>query len=169
MLNKIGHEVADYITTSCPYFIGGNMKKSYYKIISVILCAVLLNISIISSMSVKSYCDDVNPVEWLHDHFSDAVSAIGGAVFNTTVDCWNAWKTLLGLNDEEFNDFIVNGVSVGGDGNVSISDDVADSIKDFVNDYQTNNTDFTYGYSSLINANLGGLYQRSYYTEILRV
>lgn len=123
------------------------MKKNFYKIISGILCAVLLNISIIFSMSVKSFCDEVNPIEWLHDNFTETVSAIGGAVFNTTVDVWNAWKTLLGLNEQQFNDFIINGVSVGGDGNISISDDVADSIKNFVNDYEQNSQDFRYCYS----------------------
>lgn len=142
------------------------MKKNFYKIISVILCAVLLNISIISSMSVKSFCDEVNPIEWLHDHFTETVSAIGGAVFNTTVDVWNAWKTLLGLNNDEFNDFIINGVSVGGDGKVSISDDIADSIKEFVNDYQTNNPDFKYGYTSQIESFATGFGDKRWYNAI---
>lgn len=145
------------------------MKKSIYKYISIILCAIMLSTQILfGCLTVRTHAEE-NAVQWLQDHFNDAVSAIGGAVFNATIDCWNAWKTLLGLNDEELNDFIINGVSVGGDGNVTISDDVADSIKDFVNDYQTNNTDFTYGYSSIVSSNLGGLYQRNYYTEIVRI
>lgn len=123
------------------------MKKSIYKYISIILCAITLSTQILfGCLTVRTYAEE-NAVQWLQDHFNDAVSAIGGAVFNTTIDCWNAWKTLLGLNEQEFNDFIINGVSVGGDGNVTISDDVADSIKDFVNDYEQNSQDFRYCYS----------------------
>lgn len=128
------------------------MKVFKNKILPIMLCAIMLSTQIIfGCLTVRAHADE-NVVQWFTDNFSDSVSAIGGAIWNSTTECWNAWKRILGLDtDEEVEQYINDNVFLtghtGGGYDVRFTPQFVDDMQNFVNDYKTEYEDFKYCYS----------------------
>lgn len=107
------------------------MKKRKFKYISIIMSAVLFTFTLFNCVSVKSYCEE-NVVTWFTNNFVDTVSAIGGAIYGVTEECWNSWMRILGLDTQEEVEHYIND-NVGLTGNSSGGYDVTFTPK-FVDD-----------------------------------
>lgn len=150
------------------------MKKSFYKIISVVLCAVLLNIFIISSMSVKSYCA-IDIIQDFSQEAGEISSAFLGFVWDSAVDVGHNFLQFLGLETVEEqaeylnNHYIIDDPAPGQAGHVKIDDTLKDDMQDFIDDYRNNNQDFRYCYSIDFKRWSNAFVSRSRYQSILNL
>lgn len=149
------------------------MKKTFFKYISFFLCAITLSTQVLfGCLTVRTYAEE-NVVQWFTDNFIDSVSAIGGAIYNSTEECWNAWKRILGLDTQEeveqyINDNVFLTGHTGGGYDVRFSDRFKTDMDNFNNAYQNEITDMTYVYSDNMSLSAGSFQSRSRFENTLR-
>ena len=90
------------------------MKKNLYRSLAILFSFTISLLSIFNCFNVKSQCGVITDAyTYVRDNFADTVSAIGGAVWDTTSAIanwgWNEFKLGLGIEtDEDMEDYEVN-------------------------------------------------------------
>lgn len=150
------------------------MKVFKNKILPIMLCAIMLSTQIIfGCLTVRAHADE-NVVQWFTDNFSDAVSAIGGAIWDSTTECWNAWKRILGLDtDEEVEQYINDNVFLtghtGGGYDVRFTTQFVDDMQNFVDEYKGDFENYVYGYTTDIRRYVNFFTNRSQYQAVVNL
>lgn len=151
------------------------MRVFKNKILPIMLCAIMLSTQIIfGCLTVRARADEpVSPLVWLYDNFSDTVSAIGGFIYHDGIEpVLNGWKWLLGLDtEEEVEDYVNDNVFLtgrtGGGYDVRFTQQFVDDMQNALEQYNAENQDYVYVYTSDIKRYVNFFTNKSQYQAVV--
>lgn len=128
------------------------MKKSFYKIISCVLCAILLSFQILFGLfNVRSYAIDTPIIiDNFNDTVPDIISSMLGYVWDNSVDIGHEVLEFLGLEEEDdqeeylYNHYIIDDPAPGQAGRVKIDNTLKNDLTRFVDNYRNSQAGYVY-------------------------